>query len=217
MSRIVVFANGILNHPQVLKDRLRPTDRIFCADGGAAHALALDLEPEVIVGDLDSVSAEVIAQLQAAGTVIHRYPVAKDQTDLELTLGRALEQNPAEIMLVTALGGRLDQMLANIFLLSQKLYSGIHMTLIDGYQWAALVRTNERLTISCREGDTISLIPLSPTVSNVTFAGVQWPLNEATLEFGSTWSVSNEMTGVEAKVSIGRGLMLVVHIGQRSD
>ena len=63
MSRIVVFANGKLNHPQVLKDRLRPTDRIFCADGGAAHALALDLEPEVIVGDLDSVSAEVITQL----------------------------------------------------------------------------------------------------------------------------------------------------------
>ena len=215
MSRIVVFANGKLNHSEVLKNHLRSTDRIFCANGGTVHALALGLEPEVIVGDLDSLSTSIITSLEAAGTTIHRHPVAKDQTDLELTLDRALEQNPTEILLVSALGGRLDQMLANIFLLSRKLYRGIQMTLLDGYQWAVLTRTNETVTISGRKGDTVSLIPLSPTVSKVNFTGVRWPLENAELEFGSTWSVSNEMTGVEAEVRIGTGLMLVVHIDQR--
>ena len=97
MSRIVVFANGQLNHSEVLKNQIRSTDRIFCANGGTVHALALDLEPEVVVGDLDSLSTDIIASLEAAGTTIHRHPVAKDQTDLELTLDRALEQKPTEI------------------------------------------------------------------------------------------------------------------------
>lgn len=216
MSRIVVFANGKLNQSQVLKGHLRSTDRIFCANGGTIHALTLGLEPEVVVGDLDSLSTDVVNSLKATGTAIHRHPAAKDQTDLELTLDRALEQNPTEILLVSALGGRLDQMLANIFLLSRQIYRGIQMTLLDGYQWAALIRAGETLTISGRKGDTVSLIPLSPTVSNVTFSGVQWPLEKAELEFGSTWSVSNQMTGTQAKVSISTGLILVVHIDQRS-
>jgi thiamine pyrophosphokinase len=217
MSRIVVFANGKLNHSQVLKDHLRSTDRIFCANGGTIHALALGLEPEVVVGDLDSLSLEAVNSLKATGTTIHRHPIAKDQTDLELALDRALEQNPTEILLVSALGGRLDQMLANIFLLSRKSYRGIQMTLLDGYQWAALVRAGETLTISGRKGDTVSLIPLSPTVSDVVFTGVEWPLEKTELEFGSTWSVSNKMTGTRAEVSISTGLVLVVHIDQRSD
>jgi thiamine pyrophosphokinase len=107
-------------------------------------------------------------------------------------------------------------MLANIFLLSRQLYRGIRMTLLDGYQWAALVRAGETLTVPGRKGDTVSLIPLSPEVSNVTFTGVQWPLEKAALEFGSTWSVSNKMTETEAKVSIRSGLLLVVHIDQRA-
>jgi len=217
MSRIVVFANGKLSHSEVLKNQIRSTDRIFCANGGTVHALALGLEPEVVVGDLDSLSTGIITSLEAAGTTIHRHPVAKDQTDLELALDRALEQNPTEILLVSALGGRLDQMLANIFLLSRKLDRGVQMTLLDGYQRAVLIRTNETVTISGRQGDTVSLIPLSPTVSNVNFTGVRWSLENAELEFGSTWSVSNEMTGVEAEVSIGTGLMLVVHIDQHWD
>ena len=216
MSRIVVFANGKLNHSEVLKGHLRSTDRIFCANGGTIHALALDLEPEIVVGDLDSLSTDAVNALKATGTIIDRHPVAKDQTDLELTLDRALEQNPTEILLVSALGGRLDQMLANIFLLSRQLYRGIRMTLLDGYQWAALVRAGETLTVPGRKGDTVSLIPLSPAVSNVTFTGVQWPLEKAALEFGSTWSVSNKMTETEAKVSIRSGLLLVVHIDQRA-
>ena len=117
MSRIVIFANGVLNQPDLLRARLRPTDHIFCADGGTRHALALGLTPEAIVGDLDSLPAKIVSQMERAGVTIHRHSVEKDYTDLELALALAVTNKPDEILLVTALGGRLDQMLANLLLL----------------------------------------------------------------------------------------------------
>jgi thiamine pyrophosphokinase len=212
MTRIVVFANGDLNQPHALKRQLRPTDRIFCADGGTVNALSLGLTPEKIIGDLDSVPAEVAVRLEAVGVTIHRYPRNKDQTDLELALEWARRENPAEIMLVTALGGRLDQLLANILLLTQPAFASIRMTLADGPQWAGLLRANQRLTVTGRPGDIVSLVPLSPTVTEVNIEGVGWPLRDATLEFGSTFSISNALAGPTATVSIGEGMVLVVHI-----
>ncbi len=217
MSRIVIFANGQLNQPDAVKSRLRTDDRIFCADGGTRHALALNLRPHVIVGDLDSIAPDIAAQLAATGTTLHRYPVNKDQTDLELTLDWALKEKPAEIMLVGVLGGRLDQMLANILLLTRPAYSGADLTLTDGPQWAKIIRAGQRCAITGQPGDTLSLVPLSATVSDVNFSGADWPLHNATLQLGSTWSISNRLSGTEAAVSIGEGLLLLIHIsGQLS-
>ena len=76
MSRIVIFANGELNYPEQLKAQLHPADRIFCADGGTLHALALGLTPEIIVGDLDSLPEGIVAQMEAAGVPIRCRPAA---------------------------------------------------------------------------------------------------------------------------------------------
>ncbi len=212
MSRVVIFANGQLNQLAMLKARLQTTDRIFCADGGLLHALALDRMPDAIVGDLDSIPPEMVKKMAAKKVIIHHYPPAKDQTDLELTLEWALKERPAEIMLVTALGGRLDQMLANILLLTRPAYRHITMTLADGPQWGRIIRPHQPCTVTGQPGDTLSLVPLTPTVSGVTLTGVGWPLTDATLELGSTWSISNQMTGPEATVSIDDGMALMVHI-----
>ncbi|HEX9922661.1 MAG TPA: thiamine diphosphokinase [Anaerolineae bacterium] len=212
MARIVIFANGILTQPDLLRAHLRPTDRIFCADGGTRHALALGLTPEAIIGDLDSLAPELVAELQEAGVAIERHPVDKDQTDLELALELAVAGQPDEIMLVTALGGRLDQMLANMLLLTRPEYASVKLTLVDGPQWATLLRSDQAETITGQPGDTFSLIPLTPTVTQVTLTGVKWPLEQATLSLGSTWSISNELIGQSASVRIGVGLVLVVRI-----
>lgn len=212
MNRIVIFANGDLNQPELLRARLRPTDHIFCADGGTLNALALDLTPELIVGDLDSLPAEVVTRMAAAGVTIQRHPVNKNQTDLELALDAAIARQPDEILLATALGGRLDQMLANILLLTRPGYRGPQLSLVDGPQQAILLRDHGCLTLTGRPGDTLSLVPLTPTVTGVTVAGVQWPLTEATLSLGNTWSISNQFAAKQATVAIERGMALVVHI-----
>lgn len=214
MSRIVVFANGLLNEPDILKERLQPEDRIFCANGGTLHALALGLKPDMIIGDLDSLPAQTVEQLEAAGVTIQHYPRNKDQTDLELALDRAIAEKPAAILLVTALGGRLDQMLANILLLTRPEYAPVRLTLIDGSQSATLVRDHQSITVKGEPGDTLSLVPLTPQVTGVTFSGVTWPLTEVTLTMGSTWSISNTLEDRQARVEIGEGMALLVHLKQ---
>jgi len=211
MSRIVIFANGQLNQPDMLKARLVSTDRIFCADGGTRHALALGLTPEAIIGDLDSLSPETVAEMESKGVTIHRHPVRKDETDLELALKLALAEKPDEILLATALGGRLDQMLANIMLLTRSEYASLPITLLDGPCRARLLRSHRSLVINGQPGDTLSLVPLTPTVSAVTLSGVEWPLEQTTLSLGSTLTISNTLTGRQASVEVGEGLVLVVH------
>lgn len=214
MSRIVIFSNGTLNESERLRARLQPDDRIFCADGGTQHALAMGLTPEAIIGDLDSVSSEVIEQMEAQNVTIYRYPAAKDETDLELALRIAVAENPTEIMLVSLLGGRLDQMLGNLLLLTHPDYAAVQMTFADGAQWGRLIRAHQTVTVAGQPGDTLSLIPLTPTVSEVTFSGVDWPLNQATLSFGSTWSISNSLKDKQATVRIGEGMVFLIHIDQ---
>ncbi len=212
MSRIVIFANGNLTEPDRLRRRLQPSDRIFCADGGTVHALALGLTPEVIIGDLDSLPPKLMAQMEAAGVTFQRHPARKDQTDLELAFQTAVTAGADEILLVTALGGRLDQMLANIFLLARSEYASTRLILVDGSQAATVLHSHQTLTLTGRPGDTLSLVPLMPTVQQVNLSGVEWPLVEATLSFGSTWSISNTFTAPQATMQIGEGMVLVVHI-----
>ncbi len=214
MSRIVIFANGVLSQPDRLRSRLRPTDRIFCADGGTRHALALDLTPHVIVGDLDSLSSALIGQMEARGVTVRRHPADKDQTDLELAFQLAIAEKPDEILLVTALGGRLDQTLANIFLLTRPEYASVQLALADGPQWARLLRPHQTITLNGQPGDTFSLVPLTPTVSQVTLTGVKWPLEQATLSFGSTLTISNTLASKQATIGIGEGMVLLVHFNK---
>jgi thiamine pyrophosphokinase len=211
MNRIVIFANGILNQRERLRARLRPTDRIFCADGGTRHALALGLTPEVIVGDLDSLAPETVLQMETAGVTIHRHPADKDYTDLELALELAVSEKPDEILLVTALGGRLDQTLGNLLLLTRQEYASVRLTVADGPQWATLLRGPKAVTISGQPGDTLSLIPLTVTVEGVDITGVKWPLVNATLSLGSTLTISNALAEQQATVNIGEGMVLLIH------
>ena len=211
MSRIVIFANGILNHPEMLHARLRPTDRIFCADGGTRHALTLGLNPDMIIGDLDSLPPETVLQMEAKGVTIQRHPVDKDFTDLELTLELAVTEKPDEILLVTALGGRLDQLLGNLLLLTRREYAPVQIILADGPQWATLLRSHQSVTITGQPGDTLSLIPLTSTVQGVKIMGVKWPLSGATLSLGSTLTISNTLIEPHATVKIGEGMVLLVH------
>src|SRR6266496_3576758 len=71
-----------------------------------------------IIGDLDSADPAVLQKFRTEGVEIELHPRDKNETDLELTIHRAVERNPNQIIIVAALGGRLDQTLANITLLT---------------------------------------------------------------------------------------------------
>jgi len=208
--RIILFANGDLPDPTHARSLIRPTDFILCADGGTRHALALGLTPDLIIGDLDSADPETVAKLRAAGVEIRQFPIDKDYTDLELALLAARDLRPQEVILLGALGGRLDQMLANIFLLARPEFSSLNITLVSGPETAHIAR--KEIIVRGQPGDTVSVLPLSPDVTGLSYhSGLRWRLTDATLPFGVSRGVSNELIAEQARITLRSGVILVVH------
>jgi thiamine pyrophosphokinase len=215
--RAIIFANGEFTDPQGARDLLHPDDLIIAADGGTDHALAAGVLPHVIVGDLDSLSSDERARVEAAGSRIIRFPPLKDETDLELALQHAVREGATEIVILAALGGRLDQTIANLLLLALPELDGLNVRIVDGAQTAFLIHEGHGGSlIEGQPGDTVSLIPLGGDAVGVTAGGLEWPLHEDTLRFGPTRGVSNVLAAEQARVRVRRGLLLCVVTHARS-
>ena len=206
MPRILIFANGELPNMEKAHALVKADDYIICADGGTHHALALGLRPKLIIGDLDSVTD---AELQEANAKIVKYPRNKNETDLELALNHALERKPTSMLIIAALGNRLDQTLGNISLLSDSRLATLDCRLDDGTEEVFFCRDSSR--VEGRRGDIVSLIPWNGAVKGISTNGLRWPLNNETLYPDKTRGISNEMLEAVAEVSIEVGLLLIIH------
>ena len=209
VQRILIFANGELPDLKKARSLLQKDDYIICADGGTRHAMLLGVTPDLIIGDMDSAGEEELKKFKEAGVSMASFSHDKNETDLELAINRAIELNPKQVIIVAALGGRLDQTLANISLLTDLRLSKFDIRLDDGVEEVFLCR--DQAEIHGKSGDIVSLIPWQGAVSEVQTANLKWPLRKETLYPDKTRGVSNEMTGDTASVSIGSGLLLVVH------
>jgi len=208
-SRALIFANGSLPDLEAARTLLRPADTLYAADGGTRHLLALGRLPSLVIGDLDSTPPEELERLQAAGVPLRRYPRDKNETDLELALAAAVADGHGEILIVGGLGGRLDQSLANLALLTAPSLAGLDLRLDDGVEEAFFVRG--RAGVRGRPGEIVSLLPWGGLAVGVTTSGLRWPLSDETLHPERSRGVSNELTGTAAEVALRSGLLLVVH------
>lgn len=209
MNRAIIFVNGEIPNLDAARSLLQDDDVIIAADGGTRHALALGLVPSVVIGDLDSVDAANLRAFEAQGVEIIKYPVDKDETDLELALLHARERRFDEILLIGALGGRLDQMLGNLSLLSDPAWTAVDVRIDDGVQQAFFAR--EQAQIHGRIGEIISLIPWQGDVTIANTEGLRWSLHNETLFAHQTRGISNELIAENARVEIDSGLLLIIH------
>jgi thiamine pyrophosphokinase len=209
MMRIVIFANGAAPDRSTAARRAADSDLIIAADGGTRHALSAGVLPHVVIGDLDSLAEADRAQLDRAGVRLIVYPAHKDYTDLELALRYALDQHATEIVICSALGGRWDQSLANLMLLTQPALAHVSACIVDRRLSIQVVRG--RAEIAGRAGDLLSLIALQGDARGVTIEGCEYPLSNATLPFGATLGISNVLRDSVARVTVAEGLVLALH------
>ena len=210
MSRIIIFANGNLPNLEKARQLIRPDDFILCADGGTRHAVALGLTPNVVIGDLDSITGEERRKIENLGVEIIQHPTDKNETDLELAINHALTLHLVQILILAALGGRMDQTLANIALLSNSSLVTHNLRITDGVEELFFCRDQAKVT--GRSGDIVSLIPWQGKVTGVFTENLRWHLHHETLYPDKTRGISNEMTSDTATISITSGLLLITHI-----
>jgi thiamine pyrophosphokinase len=205
----MIFANGLLPDLEAARNLVQAGDVLYAADGGASHILRLGLLPAQVVGDLDSLIKEELEELLTAGVRIVRHPQDKNLTDLELTINCALAEGHQSLVIVAALGGRLDMILGNINLLTRPDLLERDIRLDDGVEQVLFVRNEAH--ISGKAGDIVSLLPWGGMVEKVTTTGLRWPLVGEDLNPFETRSISNEMQSNDAVINIGSGLLLCVH------
>ncbi len=204
---LLIFANGVLDEVGWIRPYLTQATAVWAADGGSRHLFRLNHLPDRVIGDMDSLDTAVQQWLIAGNVPFDRYPIAKDETDLELALLLAARQEE-EIWLFGLLGGRLDQMLANIFLLTMPALAKRTVKLVTPTEQAWLLRGQAEIV--GQVGQTVSLIPLSADVVVAQTRGLQWPLQDEVLLFGQARGVSNRLTTERATVTVASGLLLCV-------
>jgi len=209
LQRTLIFANGQLPDIDKARSLLKNDDYIICADGGTRHALTLQVRPDLIIGDLDSAEQGALRKFKEEDVNIELYPRDKNETDLELAIKRALELNPEQIVIIAALGGRLDQTLANIALLTDPRFSTLDIRLDDGLEEILVCR--DQAEVHGRSGDIVSLLPWQGAVSETQTTNLKWALHKETLYSDKTRGISNEMTSDTASISIGSGVLIIVH------
>lgn len=209
LRKIILFANGELPAPEKIRLMVNKEDFLVAVDGGLGHLTHLGLQPDLIIGDLDSADNHEIRQMRKKGVEIRKFPVEKDETDLEIALLEAIKMKPETIWVVAALGNRLDQTLGNIFLLSHPELAGENIRMVDGYREVFLIRKSADVT--GEEGQRLSLLPLNGLATGITTAGLKYSLKDETLYPYKTRGISNSMTGENARISLKSGLLLCIH------
>jgi len=237
--RIIVIANGNPPSPQDVQRWHQPQNVLICADGGATAALRLGLHPHHAVGDFDSLSPDEVGRLEHLGTQLHRHPPAKDETDLELALLLAInllakvhEDDDNDIIILGALGGRIDHELANMMLLAMPVlgagrtvagrtvagrtvagrviiaHGPVQISLIDAR------RNPCTLTLHGAAGDLVSLVPFGGDAHGIRTDRLEYPLRDESLVVGPARGVSNVMLENTAAVSLRQGMLLCIQTSQ---
>ncbi len=210
---VLIFANGDIEDFEWIQPYFSRATAVIAADGGTDHLWHLDRLPDVVIGDLDSLSREIREWVEDANVPIFVYPHDKDETDLELALLYATAHyQQEEILIFGASGGRLDQTLANIMLLAHPATVYQQVELVTQNQQAWLVR--DQIEIDGEVGDAVSLIPVAEEVLVKETFGLRWPLIDEVLAFGPARGISNEMTEPRARIIVGRGMLLCLHTRQ---
>ncbi len=195
--RAVIIGNGDIKNYAYIKSKLNAEDFIICADGGIRHAKKMGLKINIAIGDFDSYELD-----DELNSIV--YPVRKDFIDGELAIDYAIEHGYDEIMMIGMTGTRLDHTLTNISLLTKH----DNAYLIDDNNEIYILRN--RLVFNGRKGKTLSVIPLFGSVSGLNSKGLDYPLNDTGLEFGTGLGNSNVIINDHAEITIGKGIAVVI-------
>ncbi len=206
----LIFGNGPFAAPAGIDEYRDHADCIIAADGGANHCAYLDIVPDCVIGDLDSIEPQLLKIYENKNTQIKRFPRRKDATDLELALNLAMQEGASDLLLLGVLGKRWDMSLANIMLAASDRFSDLQISLVSNDSIIKILRPRKTHLFLNSKGKTVSFLPLSSDVIKITLDGFSFQLKDENLPFGSTRGISNIIKTAEASEIHESGVLLCI-------
>ena len=209
LQRVVLLANGDLRDPAYARALIRPDDMVIVANGGTRLAYQMELVPDLLIGDSDSLPQRLRRWLEVHQVPHHQHPAEKDATDLELALHHAISLGVDSVLFIGLTGTRTDHMLANFSLLALAQQANLQAEVVAGREHIYLVY--DELELVGEVGQTVSLLPWGGDAHHVRTKGLKWELHDETLHFGPARGISNIMISTTARVSLSGGMLIVCH------
>lgn len=179
----------------LLKKWADSAETIFAADAGLDRLLEIGIEPDIVVGDFDSVRGLDRFQKERSQNS------DENSTDVDKLLALARERGIVSITLASIEGDQLDHMLATLHSAAKSLLN-VRVALRTGVGW--ILNAGDEIEVDTQSGRRVSLIPLEE-VRRANLQGVNWPLEDASLHPSGMTAVSNVSTGDRVAASIGSG------------
>jgi thiamine pyrophosphokinase len=192
-----------------LTDRLRAAvsgSRFIAADGGMRHAVALDVKPELWVGDFDSTPADLLAAFPDVPK--QPYPAAKAATDGEIAVSEAIDRGAVRLILAGAMGGeRSDHAIQHLLYGVQLAQKGFDVLLTSGDEEAVPLMPGQ-MEMALPQGSLFSVLGFSD-LTGLFIENARYPLRDFHLPFGTSRTISNVAEGA-VRFSLGSGRAIVL-------
>ncbi|MFP6901051.1 MAG: thiamine diphosphokinase [Opitutales bacterium] len=201
--RVVIVLGGDPPGSVLMDWRIKGADFSIAADAGMQVFVAEELEPDLLIGDLDSfdpsqesLSCE-IARIRDQG-----------QTDFQKALARPELQDADEVVVLGGTGGRSDHFLNNLLIAAG--LPGTVKVIFDADMEIIYRVTPERpLALEDLDGQTVSIIPMGDC-TGVSASGLRWPLAQVAMGSGNSLSQSNLAVAERVEVCLDQGTLYVV-------
>lgn len=206
MNKVIIITSYFENILNIRKYQ-SCQDYVICTDGGYDIARSQNIEPDLLLGDFDSITSTLPDHID-----VKRFSPEKDYTDLDLALKTASEMGASEVMIFGGIGGRLDHTVANLQLLSHYCDHFNNLTMLDGKNKCYVLSQAQKKEhrIPAEPDSYLSFFSLSETCTGLSISGVKYPLKDYTLTRTFPLAVSNEFTEKDAILSMKDGALLVI-------
>ena len=209
----VLVVNGSIKDIDFYKDILDNAKIVVASDGAANILYRYSKDIDYIIGDLDSISDEVLLYYKNKDVVVKRYPVKKDKTDSEISIDEIYNMGIKKIVMIGAKGDRTDHFIANLNLLYYADSIGVNLVILDENNEITLVKEGQNY-IDVKVNQTISFVSLVGGVKGINLKGFEYELENYDLHFGSSILTSNVAKKERVFVEIKKGSLLCIKVNE---
>lgn len=207
-KHVAIVANGDMKDYDRFREVLSKVDLIIGVDGGLKHLEKMAIQPTIMMGDFDSIESLEFYKKIFPKAEIQTFEIRKDYTDSELAVRKLTEMKAERAILLGVTGNRLDHTLANISLLKVLYDAGVKGSIVN--EDNVIHYTEDKLDLEAEIGTNMSILPMSDKVTGIYLDGFEYPLENATLTYGSTTGISNVFAKEEASIRIESGRIVVM-------
>lgn len=206
--KVIIISGGNPPPKELLTKEITDDTFLIGADSGANCLYSYNIEPDLLVGDFDSIDKKALDYFKKNNCIIDIYPTEKDFTDTEIAVEKALVMKPNEIVLLGCTGSRVDHLLGNIGLLKVCLENGVNACIKDENNNIRLVDAG--VTLNGTVGAIFSVQSYGDEIIELTIEGAKYDLNNFNLKIGQSRTISNEFAKPQVQLEFKSGTLMII-------